>query len=174
MAILYAALAPARTIMTLRTYFIDRAVIGAFVLVLFGGGYYLYATAPEPVAPPGSMPLRNNATAFVWQFEPNNASSTPDGFPQTNVFVEVKYPSNIARKIFVETVPMSCNELDEVAMDAVAGSKEMQCYAAGRGYRYKITKGEESYLIQRMAFEEALPDQPAPSHDYHVISEVFY
>ncbi len=159
--------------MSLKNFLFDRAVIAGVLFTVIAGGIVLYKTAPSQSEIQSQLPPPATVQSLSWVYEPAD-SLTPDGVPQTNLYVQVAYSDGTTDKKLVDTVPMSCNDLDSSVPDSALLSKEAQCYAAGLGYRYKITKGDSSYLVQRKAFEEALPDQVPVTHDYHVISEISF
>lgn len=107
---------------------------------------------------------------FVWQYE-NADSLNLDGLPQTNIFLEVKYPTGVTLRKLIDTTPGTCNSLPDSDIDSVLGSSNIQCYSAGLGYRFKITTGKKSYLVERKTFEEASPDYNPPPYKYEIISE---
>jgi len=103
----------------------------------------------------------SNPESFEWKFEDADSLNL-DGQPNTDVFVEVTYESGEVRDVLVDTQPGGCNTLDSADEDNALGSKNAQCYGAGLGFTYKITKEEDSYLVKRKQFEEALPDYNPP------------
>lgn len=107
---------------------------------------------------------------FTWRYE-KAESLNLDGIPETNIFLEVRYPNGAVENTLVDTTPGSCNELPDSTSDSVLNSTNIQCYSAGLGYVFKITKGPESYLVLRKTFEEALPDQTPPTYKYEVVVE---
>lgn len=108
---------------------------------------------------------------FNWKFEDSDSLNL-DGLPNTDVFVEVVYEGGEVQTVLVDTQHGGCNELDSTDEDSVPNSKNAQCYAAGLGFTYKITEGEDSYLVKRKQFEEALPDYNPPTTEYEVINEI--
>lgn len=115
---------------------------------------------PENTVPP----------VFAWKFE-NDSTLNPDGNPRTNVVLEAKYNDGMTRRERIDTVDSSCSELSDKEADSLANTKDVQCYGAGLGFRYKITKGESSYLIMRQMFEEALPDTEPVQYQYVTVAE---
>ena len=107
---------------------------------------------------------------FVWKYEKAN-SLNPDGNPQTKVFLEAKYFNGKVESKLIDTTDGSCNDLPEKEAGSVPNGANIQCYYAGLGYRYKITKGIDSYQVQRKAFEEALPNHTPPLYKYEVVAE---
>lgn len=107
---------------------------------------------------------------FTWRYEEDDSLNL-DGNPQTNIFLEVKYSDGIIQSKLIDTTPGSCNDLPDSDEDTVPHSTNIQCYSAGLGYRFKITKGETSYRVERKTFEEALPDYNPSLYEYEVIAE---
>jgi hypothetical protein len=99
----------------------------------------------------------SNPQSFEWKFEDADSLNL-DGQPNTDVLVDVIYESGEVKAFLVDTQSGGCNALDSADEDNALGSKNAQCYGAGLGFTYKITKGEDSYLVERKKFEEALPD----------------
>lgn len=108
---------------------------------------------------------------FTWKFE-NAESLNLDGMPNTNVYLEVAYSGGGTQKKLIDTTPGGCNMLPDNEKDSVQNSSDIQCYSAGLGSRFKITKGKESYLVMRKMFEEALPNHTPPNYKYEVVSEL--
>lgn len=107
---------------------------------------------------------------FTWRYE-KAESLNLDGIPETNIFLEVKYPNGEVSKKLIDTTPSSCNDLPESSPDSVPNSTNAQCYGAGLGYTFKIIKGEESYLVMRKKFEEGLPNYEPPTYQFEQVSE---
>lgn len=128
----------------------------------------LLETKPQPVGQEDST--INTPPTFAWRFTEDDSKNL-DGMPQTKVFLDATYPGGRVESKLIDTTPGGCNELPEAAEDSIAGSAAVQCYAAGLGYRYKITEGEASYLVWRKTFEEALPDHTPPLYEYEVVAE---
>ncbi len=115
--------------------------------------------------------LKNSESpVFVWNFEDDDSLNL-DGNPQTNIYIEAKYPNGVVLNKLVDTTAGSCNILPEVSEDIVPYSSIIQCYSAGLGYRYKIIKEQESYIVQRKTFEEALPNYNPPVYEYETVLE---
>jgi hypothetical protein len=116
-----------------------------------------------------SLEKNTDIPVFAWKY--NEADSlSPDGTPETIIILSVTYSDGKVETKTIDTIAGGCNELSD-SIDSVPGSKSMQCYSAGLGYRFKITKGNTSYLIERKTFEEALPDYNPPSYEYKVVAE---
>jgi hypothetical protein len=113
----------------------------------------------------------SNPQSFEWKFEDADSLNL-DGQPNTDVLVDVIYESGAVKAFLVDTQSGGCNALDSADEDNALGSKNAQCYGAGLGFTYKITKGEDSYLVERKKFEEALPDYNPTATEYEVISEI--
>ncbi|MDQ5883517.1 MAG: hypothetical protein QG654_431 [Patescibacteria group bacterium] len=113
----------------------------------------------------------SNPKSLKWKFEDSDSLNL-DGLPNTDVFVEVSYESGETRTLLVDTQSGGCNALDISDKDNALGSKNAQCYGAGLGFTYKITKGEDSYLVKRKQFEEALPGYNPPVTEYEVVLEI--
>lgn len=107
---------------------------------------------------------------FMWKYEKDDSFNL-DGVPQTNIFLEATYPNGAVETKLIDTTESSCNDLPDSEEDSVLNSTTIQCYGAGLGYSFKITKGENSYFIERKMFEEALPDYDPPLYEYEVVSE---
>lgn len=163
--------------MDLRKFFIGRAIGLAVLLVIVGivaGFYalnnYIYKEKQGDggTLPPGS---KTEVSAFEWRFEEADTLNL-DGVPNTNVFLEVTYENGETLNKLIDTTAGSCNELPEKEADSAENSTDIQCYSAGLGHRFKITKGPASYRVERKTFEEALPDYTPPDYQYEVIAEI--
>lgn len=127
--------------------------------------------ATDPVVPVGAtISTTTPPLSFTWIYE-EDASLNLDGNKQINVVLEVQYADGSVIKKPIVTVPGGCNNVDELDGDEVTSSTQAQCYYAGLGYKFKITKGEKSYEVKRKTFEEALPDQLPKNYEYEVVSE---
>ncbi len=113
----------------------------------------------------------SNPKSFEWKFEDSDSLNL-DGQPNTDVLVDVTYESGAVKAFLVDTQSGGCNALDSADEDNALGSKNAQCYGAGLGFTYKITKGEVSYLVKRKQFEEALPDYDPTTTKYEVVLEI--
>jgi hypothetical protein len=142
------------------------------------------ATAPTDVEQvgqnqPGPKTETVSPTSFSWHYEPATTNN-PDGIPQTKVFVDMTYPSTGLISTLVDTTDGSCFDhnqsnagtAEDDTKDKVAGTKVIQCYAAGFGYYFKIVRGERSYEIMRKEFAEASPDFNPPEQPYVKIAEI--
>ncbi|MBP7831708.1 MAG: hypothetical protein KA028_01690 [Candidatus Pacebacteria bacterium] len=147
------------------------------------------ATAPTDVEQVGQNqtgPMTESVapTAFAWRYEaaPTN---NPDGIPQTKVFVDVMYPvtataAATTESKLVDTTDGSCFDhnpsnagtAQDDTKDKVAGTKVIQCYAAGFGYYFKIVRNGTSYEIMRKEFAEASPDFNPPEQPFVKIAEI--
>jgi hypothetical protein len=160
--------------MTIRQFFIGRAIV-CTILVLIAIVYVIYSTVitkPKHVETvrvvnptvPSAVP------AFSWQTEKANENNL-DGLPKTHVYVEATHANGKREKKLVDTPDGGCNALQESEPDSIAGTTVFQCYAAGFGYRYKITKGESSYLVMRKGFEEGSPEYTPKEQGYEKVAE---
>ena len=161
--------------------FFTRRTIGFSILLVIGGlvisfyalNNYIYKEKQgNAVVTPIMIQGENKyeALSFIWSYE-KDKTLNPDGQPQNNIFLEVKYANGVEEKKLIDTTPGSCNDLPDKEADSVPDSTNIQCYYAGLGYRFKITKKENLYLVQRKTFEEALPDYDHPKYKYEVVSE---
>lgn len=151
----------------------NKKILVVFVLLILLGfiSYFFYSknisreTGSEPVSV-----ANTSSVSFAWKYE-KAQSLNLDGLPETNVFLEATYPKGEIERKLVDTTPGGCNDLPEVDQDSVSGSANAQCYSAGLGYRYKITRGPQKYLVMRKTFEEGLPDYTPPPYEYEVVAE---
>lgn len=104
----------------------------------------------------------DRSVAFRWSFEQDD-SLNPDGNPNTNAILEARYSDGTTEKKTIDTVNGSCGKLPDL--------QTVQCYGAGFGQRYRIQKGETSYVIQKQEFEEATPDVASNPTEYETIAE---
>jgi hypothetical protein len=162
--------------MSLRKFFIGRA-IGTIILFsiigVIAGFYalnnYIYKEK-QGNSKISQLENKSKISTFTWKYEKADSLNL-DGIPNTNIFLEVKYENGIIQNKLIDTTAGSCNDLPEKDPDSVENSTNIQCYSAGLGYRFKITKGVESYFVERKTFEEALPDYTPPLYQYEVIAE---
>jgi len=129
-------------------------------------------TQEQPSALVQEMPAvatTSSAVTFTWIFE-KAAMDNPDGIPKTNVALEVKYADGSVVKKNIETVDGSCNALADKDADSVASSTKIQCYAAGFGQWFKVTKGDGAYNVQRKNFEESTPEQTPTNYAYETLA----
>lgn len=161
--------------MTTKEFFTGRVIVFAIVLLLVLG-FIIFRTSPasqemQNPDPSAQTAPQSEAVAFAWSYEKANSNDL-DGFPNTNVVLAVTYSDGSVIRRVVDTTPGGCNELsDERAADSVAGLETTQCYSAGGGHLYKVTKGSDAYQVQRKAFEEGQPDYTPPEYQYEVIAE---
>lgn len=159
--------------MKLKEFFIGRATF-FFILIIIGFGIFIYKTyftSTQNTDIPSSYNNENiEPPVFTWKYE-KDKSLNLDGFPNTNIFLEAKYGDGSVINKLIDTTPSGCNDLPDKDEDSVLNSTNIQCYGAGLGYRFKVTKGAESYLVERKKFEEASPDYNPPSYKFEVISE---
>jgi hypothetical protein len=157
--------------MTSKEFFTGRT-IGFVVLIIVGLIYFGYKTYlnrnPEP-----SVEIKESTSnidpIFTWKYEPDD-SLNPDGLPQTNVYLEASYDGDVVRKL-IFTAPGGCNDLPEKEKDSVPNSTVAQCYAAGYGDLFKITRGEKSFLVMHKIFEEGSPEYTPNETKYTAIAE---
>lgn len=133
-------------------------------------GYFVFSASKISEPPREENTENTKPPVFIWKYEKDNMLNL-DGFPQTNIFLEATYPSGAVQTKLIDTTPGSCNDLPDPDEGSVSGSTNIQCYSAGLGYRFKVTKGEESYLVERKTFEESLPDYNPPLYEYEVFAE---
>lgn len=111
------------------------------------------------------------ALSFAWRFE----NFIPDGtyLPHTRIFLDVVYENGTIITKQIDEDQGDCNTVSPLPddTDIVKGTDKIQCYAAGFGHWYKITKGEDSYDIKRKSIEESLPDHTPPDYEYENISQ---
>lgn len=109
--------------------------------------------------------------SFTWRYQ--EGALNLDGIPGTKIFLDAMNANGKVLSKEIDEVDGSCNDIlpSEEDTDIVAGSSKIQCYAAGLGQWFKITKGENSYLVLRKTFEEALPDYTSPSYQYESVAE---
>lgn len=159
--------------MDLRKFYIGRIVGVAILLFVVGivGGFYALNNYIYKEKQGGTMLVPFSGTpTFVWKYESADTLNL-DGIPNTNIYLEVVYEDVVVEKRLIDTTPGSCNDLPDTESDTLENSTNIQCYSAGLGYRFKITKGMDGYLVERKTFEEALPDYAPPVYEYEVISE---
>lgn len=167
---------------TSKQFFTTRAIVIIALLVLVLGvyAYKTFVTPPAPVVVDTTpVPAEQDTvahgepSAFTWSFEEGTTLNL-DGLPETNVFLQVSYPDGATKRIAVDTTPGGCNEIDRTEKDMANGSTVAQCYAAGLGYYFKVTKGPQSYLVQRKMFEEGTPESRPPEHPYETVAEIAF
>lgn len=143
--------------------------LSLILVILFCIVLILYVLKKNPVE---ENPVVNTdePPVFVWQYQ-EAKTLNGDGNPETDIFLEVKYPNGKIQTKLIDTTPGSCNDLPNLEPDTLLNTTNIQCYSAGLGYRYKIIKGENSYLVERQTFEEGLPDYNPPSYKYEVVDE---
>ncbi len=151
--------------MTLREFFVGRAIVFSLLIVigLSVWGYNFYFSNTKNVG-------TSQPPTFIWKYK-KAESLNLDGIPETNVFLEATYGSGAIEIKLIDTSPSGCNDLPDNEADSAPNSTVAQCYGAGLGYRYKVIKGQNSYLIERKKFEEGSPDYNPPLSQYGIISE---
>ena len=159
--------------MTLTKFFLGRAVVVSILLVIALGVfvYKTYFTALVNTEAPTQETIgTTEPPVFVWKYEKATTLNL-DGLPKTNVFLEATYSNGAVERKLIATTDGGCNDLPESDADSVPTSNDAQCYAAGLGYHFKVTKGSASYLVQKKRFEEASPDYTPPASVYEVVAE---
>ncbi len=160
--------------MTLRKFFVGRAIGLIILLCIIGiiSGFYALNNYIYKEKQADPIETTNNALPpiFEWKYE-EAKSLNLDGFPETNIFLKVTYPNGTIENRLIDTTPGSCNDLPDSEEDNVINSTVIQCYSAGLGYTFKITKGIGSYLVMRKTFEEGLLDYEPPLYEYKVVAE---
>ena len=160
--------------MTLRRFFVGRAIVFS-VLILLGLGvfaYQLYAPADDvdPIVSEETAEAEPAvAVSFAWSFETADSLNL-DGNPNTDVYFEVTYSNDAKERLLVDTTAGSCNEVETEEEDVLAGTSVIVCYSAGLGYYFKVIESEEGYHIQRKMFEEASPEYTPPAYEYETIA----
>lgn len=141
-------------------------------LIIIGLGIFFYKTIRDSSQNNKTTPVAMTQTppVFTWKYEYDETVNL-DGLPQTNVCLEAVYEGKVMSK-FIATVPGGCNDLPEKENDSAPNSSVAQCYAAGYGDRFKVTKGKQSYLVMRKVFEEGSPDYTPPVQEYSVVAEL--
>lgn len=158
--------------MTLRQFFLGRAIVFSILLLLGLGAFFYYSRYPDgtyEVLPVVSREENPVPPAFTWKFAKSDSIDL-DGFPENAITLEAMYPDGFVQDKVIDTVPGSCNELDDPEEGSLPNTSTIQCYSAGLGYRYMVAKGDDAYLIQRKKFEEASPKYDPPVFTYEVIS----
>lgn len=159
-----------------RNFFVGRAVVVSILLILgllvFVCKTYVYPNIKSAaIIPPAENIKENNQPPiFTWKYT-NDTSLNPDGNPQTVIFLEALYPDGTIQSKRIDMTPSSCNDVPDTEVGSAPYSTNIQCYGAGLGYRFKVTTGETSYLVERKMFEESTPDYNPPQNAYEVISE---
>ncbi len=167
--------------MNLRKFFVGRAIGTIILLVIIGlvVGFYalnnfIYKEKQGDVGvSKNDTPQIQSDTqspVFTWRYAKADSMNL-DGQPKTDVFLVAKYSNGKVEEKLIDTSSGGCNDLPDRDEDSVPNSTNAQCYGAGLGYRFKITKGENSYLVLQKKFEEGLPDYAPPSGEYKVVSE---
>ena len=148
--------------MILKNILIVLIVVGGLIGVFYAFNDHIYEEKQGDgiVAPP----------SFSWRFEPADTLNG-DGNPNTNVFLDVKYGDGEVVSKLIQVSHGSCNELPDADADSVLGTTTVQCYGAGLGFYFKITKGEKSYFVMKKEFEEGSPDYDPPVQEYKVVAE---
>ena len=165
--------------MNIKQFFVGRAVgtiillsIVVIILGFFAFNNYIYNE--KQVDPNNQIntetKLGTGVPAFAWRFEQANTLNL-DGNPNTDILLDLTYENGVIKNKLIDTVPGSCNELPDNDSDSIENTKDIQCYSAGLGQRYKITQGVSSYQVQRKTFEEGLPGYTPPAYEYEIVAE---
>jgi hypothetical protein len=159
--------------MNLRKFFVGRA-IGFIIFIIVGLSFWGYKTYfsdnSNTVAPVPSTKDSTEPPTFTWKYEKADSLNL-DGLPNTNISLEVKYQDDTTQTKLIDTSGGGCNDLPDRESDSALNSTVAQCYGAGLGYRFKVVKGENAYQVERIKFEEALPDYTPPAYKYEVVAE---
>ena len=151
----------------------------AFLIVLVLGIIFSVAVAFESgrstdvqLIPPPQGNLADTATTFSWRFA-EAKSINPDGIPRTEIFLTLTRSTENKERL-IDTVDGGCSDLGrEGRGDDISNTGDVQCYGAGLGQRYRITQqADQTYIVERKLFEEALPDVSPQDYEWEVI-EVF-
>jgi hypothetical protein len=148
-------------------------VILILVLILIAGifAYKVYFSPATSSNVPASETVENTKPpTFTWKYEKADTLN-PDGQPNINVILEAEYKTGFVQDKLIDTSHGGCADLPDAETDSVPGSTVAQCYGAGLGFLYKVTKGENSYLVLRKMFEESLPDQEHVTYEYVKVAE---
>jgi len=109
-------------------------------------------------------------STFQWSFEQADTLNL-DGQAQTNVYLLATYENGKSERKLIDTVDGSCSELPGKYEGDVSDTGKVQCYAAGLGQQYRITKPANSYVIEGKLFEEALPDSKPADYKWESVAE---
>lgn len=141
------------------------------ILVVAGIASIFLLKKQEVVAPVVQQVETTQPPMFAWIFGKSDKLDL-DGLPQSTVTLRTTYSGGIIKDTLIDTVQGSCNELPDADKDNVAHTATIQCYAAGAGERFRIIKGEQSYLVQKKEFEEGSPEYNPPEQEYKTVKEV--
>lgn len=145
-------------------------VIAGLVAGFYALNNYIYQEKQGDEVVTEPLPIEDGEPTFTWKFEPADTLNG-DGNPNTNVFLDAKYSDGEVTSKLIQVSHGSCNELPDADSDSLLGTTNVQCYGAGFGFTFKITKGENSYLVMKKEFEEGSPDYDPPEQSYEVVSE---
>lgn len=152
---------------------------------MVGAGIFSYYAfiAPDTTSPASNTPTETvtasatttpSTTAtpkFEWRFA-QASSLNPDGNPKTDVYLAATYDNEVTHSKLIATTDGGCAALPDAEKDSVTGAETIQCYYAGHGYRFKVTKAATAYQIQQKEFEEGSPEYTPPNLPYKVIAEL--
>ncbi len=108
-------------------------------------------------------------SGFSWYFAEADTNN-PDGNPQTEIYLTANYGNDNLVEKLVDIVDGGCSELEgESYENDVSNTAQVQCYYAGLGQQYRIVESNDSYVVERKLFEEALPDYTPPSSQWETV-----
>jgi hypothetical protein len=144
----------------MKKFLVTLGVIGVLILGFYALNNYIYQEKQ------GDAPVvSTESPTFTWRFE-NADTLNGDGNPNTNVFLDVKYSDGEVKSELIQVSHGSCNVLPD------GKENNIQCYGAGFGFRFKIVKGEKSYLVMKQEFDEGSPDYNPPEQEYKAVKEI--
>ena len=145
-------------------------IVAALIAGFYALNNYIYEEKQGDRVVTETPEVETKVPTFTWKFEPADTLNG-DGNPNTNVFLDAKYFNGEVTSKLIQVSHGSCNELPDADADSVSGTTNVQCYGAGFGFTFKITKGENSYLVMKKEFEEGSPDYDPPVQQYKVVAE---
>lgn len=151
-------------------------IVVAIAIVAVLAAVFLLRTEPTPEPAGENTPevTPQEPQAFDWRFETADTLN-PDGGARTEVFLDITYDDDSTEERRIDTVDGGCSVLpSEPGEGDFADAERVQCYYAGLGQRYRITEDDAAYRVERLMFEEALPDVPSPSYEWEVVGEVSF
>lgn len=153
----------------MKTYIISLVVIVFAVVIIFIT--MNKNKTPDVVIDPVVVTTPAVLLFFTWRYE--DAGEDKFGLIQTRVFVDATYQDGKKVSKNIGEVGGSCNTIDasKEDTDMLAGTTKVQCYAAGLGYWFKIVQGDESYMVLRKMFEEAVPEEAPPQYPWETVAE---
>lgn len=150
-----------------------RNYIFLVVLVVLAGVGYLFRSNDSTTGDKPPVTTASPVTSFEWRFSPATTNN-PDGLPQTEVYVSLTREDGTTSEQSVDTTDGTCFDAEDSKYDTdkVAGTKVIQCYAAGFGYYYKIVQGDAGYKVMRKEFEEGSPEVTPVEQPYVMVKEL--